>query len=318
MAWIESHQSLLTHRKTARLARQLGVSKITAIGHLHALWWWAVDNTAAGDLSSLEAADIADGACWEGDAAAFVEALTYAGFVDADADGLRLHNWDQYTGRLVERREANAERMRRARATREAHTRPKGAAHVQRTSGARAGATGPNQTGPNQTGPDRRPGDAARTAAAVAPPEPVNVTAAPKRKPRDLGPLVDAFRAAGLSPPKFTGAEAKAAADLLAHWPPGDLAACWQDHASGEYGDDFSRRELSFTFLGSRNRVGNWDAWRQEAVPAEAPELVPRRPQEWCERHELVYRGRCLKCAFEEQRHAARSPTTAAARAAGP
>jgi hypothetical protein len=109
MAWIESHQSLLTHRKTGRLARALGVSKITAIGHLHAFWWWCLDNAKTGDMASVDDADIADGACWEGDATAFVEALVFAGFVDASRS---VHDWMDYAGRLIEKREADAERKR--------------------------------------------------------------------------------------------------------------------------------------------------------------------------------------------------------------
>lgn len=108
--------------------------------------------------------------------------------------------------------------------------------------------------------PDPGQREPARTAAAAAPPERAN--GVPKKHPRDLGPLVDAFKAAGLSPPKFSGAEARAANELLAHWTPADLATCWQDHVSGDYGDEFSRRDLSFAYLNGRNRVGNWSTWR--------------------------------------------------------
>jgi hypothetical protein len=168
VAWIESHQSLLTHRKTGRLARRLSLSKVTAIGHLHAFWWWAVDNAPEGDLSALEPDEIADGACWEGDASEFLEALIYAGFVDADADGSRIHEWNEYTGRLIEKRQANAERMRQARAKPVPDTNPPRAVYVQRTSGARAGATVPNSTGQNRTVPVPETRDA-RAAAAAAP-----------------------------------------------------------------------------------------------------------------------------------------------------
>ena len=116
MAWIESHQTLLTHRKTSRASRALNISKITVIGHLHALWWWCLDNVQDGELSSVDIEDFADGACWEGDPDYFISGLVAAGFLDRDEKGLRVHDWHFYAGRLIEKRIANTERMREKRA----------------------------------------------------------------------------------------------------------------------------------------------------------------------------------------------------------
>lgn len=135
MAWIESHQSLLHHWKTARLSRALGISKVTAIGHLHAFWWWCLDNAPDGRLTGMEPADIADGACWEGDPEEFIRALEYSEFLDREGDSLIVHDWFDYAGRLIAKRQANAVRMRQARA-----------ANVQRTCNARTGATVPYRT----------------------------------------------------------------------------------------------------------------------------------------------------------------------------
>ena len=60
MAWIESHQELARHPKTRKLARRLGVNLPTAIGHLHMFWWWAMDYSKSGDITSFDAIDIAD------------------------------------------------------------------------------------------------------------------------------------------------------------------------------------------------------------------------------------------------------------------
>lgn len=94
-----------------------------------------------------------------------------------------------------------------------------------------------------------------------APPEPI-----PKAKGQSLAPLVDAFRALGLPDPVFIGGESKAANELLRHFSAADLAQCWQDHATGVCGDDFSRRDLSFTYFAARNRVGNWQRERQNGA----------------------------------------------------
>jgi hypothetical protein len=116
VAWIESHQELARHPKVGRLARTLGVSKVTAVGHLHFLWWWAIDFAPDGDLAEFSDPEIADGAAWENDGAQFVGALTDAGWLDGDR---RIHDWMDYAGTLVAQREsyraANRERQRRYR-----------------------------------------------------------------------------------------------------------------------------------------------------------------------------------------------------------
>lgn len=104
MAWIESHQEIARHPKTKKLARLLGVSLPTAIGHLHLLWWWAMDFAKDGDLSRYDPEEIADGAMWEGDAQKFLDSLIQAGFVDRDETGIYLHDWDEYAGKLLERK----------------------------------------------------------------------------------------------------------------------------------------------------------------------------------------------------------------------
>ena len=79
MAWSESHQELRDHPKTKRMARRLGISVPAAIGHLHCLWWWAMDYAPDGDISDYDAEDIADAAMWDGDAEQFLQALIDCG-----------------------------------------------------------------------------------------------------------------------------------------------------------------------------------------------------------------------------------------------
>jgi len=111
MAWIESHQSLLRHRKTNRACLILGISRYELIGHLHVMWWWALDNVpSSGDLGDLRDDEIAAAAEWEGDATAWVGALRDAGFLDVGPEGRRLHDWYDYAGRRFERRRQDRER----------------------------------------------------------------------------------------------------------------------------------------------------------------------------------------------------------------
>lgn len=119
MAWIESHQELWRHPKTKKLARLLGVSVPTAVGHLHGLWYWALDFAQDGDLTKYDPEEIADAVLWEGGASDLMEALIAAEYIDQDGDNISLHDWHDYAGRLIEQRElqreANRERQRRYR-----------------------------------------------------------------------------------------------------------------------------------------------------------------------------------------------------------
>lgn len=130
MAWIESHQSLLNHRKTIRAAALLKADRYKLIGHLHALWWWALDNADLdGKLDAVTPEEVAIAAGWpENKAADFVAALEAAGFLDK---GMVLHDWYDYAGKLNAKRAANKERMRSARAGHVQRTERDGAEHVQ-------------------------------------------------------------------------------------------------------------------------------------------------------------------------------------------
>jgi len=119
MAWIESHQSLKDNPKMDKLIRLLGISLPQAVGHLHLLWWWSLDNSDEGSLAGYEDCDIAGAARWEGDPHQFVDALVNcqvgkkAGFLERDEDGvLIIHDWDDYAGKLLEKRRTDAERKK--------------------------------------------------------------------------------------------------------------------------------------------------------------------------------------------------------------
>ena len=112
MAWIESHQSLGTHLKLRRLARELRIHRAQAIGHLHFLWWWALDNAPTGNLSALAPAEIAEVAEWPGSEDQFLAALKSCGWIEESGE---IHDWADYAGKIVASRQGNRERQRRAR-----------------------------------------------------------------------------------------------------------------------------------------------------------------------------------------------------------
>lgn len=156
MAWIESHQELARHPKTKRLSRLLGISTPAAVGHLHFLWWWAMDYAQDGELSRYDDSDIADACEWDGDPKVLVSSFVEAGFIDETDDGLVIHDWFDYAGRLIEKREQNRERKRRSRAAKQINSET--AESVTRLSRGQSEddqmshrATQPNPTIPNQT-----------------------------------------------------------------------------------------------------------------------------------------------------------------------
>lgn len=109
MAWVPSHTTLARHPKLKRASRLAGCSDVQMIGHLHLLWWWALELAPDGDLSPYDVEDIADAASWQGDADAFVRALIDCGPGDAHGflePDMRLHDWEDYGGRYSARVES--------------------------------------------------------------------------------------------------------------------------------------------------------------------------------------------------------------------
>jgi hypothetical protein len=153
MAWLEIHQEIARHPKTKRLARMLDVSVPTAIGHLLLFWLWALDYAQDGALGKFTAFDLADAACFDGDAQVLVQARLEANFIDSDEqNALYIHDWYDYAGRLIDKRKQNKTRMKNARAT---HVQEQNKS-VQRTCNARAGSTVQNSTVHNSTKPKEK------------------------------------------------------------------------------------------------------------------------------------------------------------------
>jgi hypothetical protein len=119
MAWIESHQALGHHPKTVKLADELGVNILTAVGLIHFLWWWALDYAPDGVIKSADQRAAAKACLWTKKPEVFWAGLLVAGFVEGstenESDDLVLHDWFDYAGRLIQKRAANVERVRRAR-----------------------------------------------------------------------------------------------------------------------------------------------------------------------------------------------------------
>lgn len=194
MAWIESHQELRLHPKVRRLAIQLEVELAQAIGHLHCLWWWALDYASDGDLGRYLDEEIAAACEWSGDAGRLVEALAACHFLEGEPGRYEIHDWQQYGGRYLKKRTADKERQRRLRERRsleEAVTREPGVSHGAVTRDACVCHTPTNQTNkPDQPEqPDQiYPSDADAPDACPSPPPALVAEALPFEAFWDLYP----------------------------------------------------------------------------------------------------------------------------------
>jgi DnaD/phage-associated family protein len=115
MAWIELHQGMPGHRKTRRVKSVLGIDTATAVGHLCLLWLWALDNAENGSIGGMLNQEIADVCEYAGDADKFVDALVEAGYLVRTGNDLVIHDWVDYCGRLMDKREKNRIRQQRFR-----------------------------------------------------------------------------------------------------------------------------------------------------------------------------------------------------------
>ena len=157
MAWFEAHEELPRHPKTLKLARALKKNKYETVGLLWCLFSWGL--TAAqkdGSLPGMTADDIAMALDWPGKKAEeLVEALLFSGYLEQDGDTYYIHDWYDYSGKLMDKREADkqrksAERASRRNAKNEGQPAPC-PQDIQRTSNGNPLATVPYLTVPNRT-----------------------------------------------------------------------------------------------------------------------------------------------------------------------
>lgn len=113
--WIQVYSNLTTHRKTGRLADELGLANsfvspdVVAVGILISLWTWAIQNASNGDLSDCSARAIAEACRWKKKPEMLIESLKAAGWLDADN---KLHDWEEYAGLLMEQEDSRKAKTR--------------------------------------------------------------------------------------------------------------------------------------------------------------------------------------------------------------
>lgn len=119
MAWIKSDESLSQHPKVDELAEILELHPAQVIGHLHYLWWWALSYADDGDITKYQKR-ISKAANYDGDNQEFIDGLVKAGWLDRSDSKLQIHDWAEYHGALIDRRQTDRERKRKERVVKEA------------------------------------------------------------------------------------------------------------------------------------------------------------------------------------------------------
>lgn len=118
--WIRVCDTLPSHRKTYVLADELGIKPYGAVGIVVGLWCWASTQAIDGCLQGVPPAAIARATGWSGKPAKLVQALISGGFLETRSGELYIHDWDEYAGKLLDRKSQEAERKRRERSRKNA------------------------------------------------------------------------------------------------------------------------------------------------------------------------------------------------------
>ena len=109
------HQELREHKKMFKCAEALNISRVEMIGTLVCLWLWALDNAEDGSLADVSNRTIACVCGFpEKKAQKLVDALFQTGFLDKDEERncYVIHDWNEYAGKLMERRKNDRERKK--------------------------------------------------------------------------------------------------------------------------------------------------------------------------------------------------------------
>lgn len=107
MRWIKFYQSMLTHHKVLELSTKTGFHPNFIITALVKLWFYALDNFTNGDISQADPKVLAGimGISTR-KINNFLVSMVETGWLDKGRTGrLRIHQWDEYEGLLVQQSE---------------------------------------------------------------------------------------------------------------------------------------------------------------------------------------------------------------------
>lgn len=166
----------LTHRKTRRLAKELGIPLPCALGLMEALWHVTAEQAPTGAIGKLSDQDLADEMFWEDDASKLVSAFIKSGLIDeCKTNRLVVHDWADHADQATKRKVARGD-QKIVEAEKPAPVEPKRRATAkQKLAMASHGmdVTGPPESGVRSPEPEPEPEP-------VSPPPPVLASVVPE------------------------------------------------------------------------------------------------------------------------------------------
>jgi hypothetical protein len=94
------------------LAEILGIENYAAVGLVMCLSTWAADYAQDGILSAFPPRAIAEAVGWRKSPQKLIDALIDSGYVDRNDEELSLHDFQDYAGKLHEKRESEKTRLK--------------------------------------------------------------------------------------------------------------------------------------------------------------------------------------------------------------
>ena len=117
MSWLRVDEALADDPAIFRAAEKLGLDDSDLfLGKFIRLSSWVSRYASDGDLRGFDAAEIAKGAAWLGDAQVFLDALHAAGLISEQDDRLELRDWWETQGKHREQQRRDAKRKKHKRA----------------------------------------------------------------------------------------------------------------------------------------------------------------------------------------------------------
>jgi hypothetical protein len=111
LPWIQLASDWKGSKKAIRL--RVFLEDPWAWAYVVSLWCWTAQHQGDGVLEGPGTIDvISDAAGWKGDAKHFVDCMVRAGLLDETSNGYAVHDWAEYAGAHIEKREKERDRLR--------------------------------------------------------------------------------------------------------------------------------------------------------------------------------------------------------------
>jgi hypothetical protein len=111
LPWIQLASDWKTSKKAIRL--RVFLQDDWAWTYPVSLWMWTAQHEGDGRIEGAGCAEvICDAAGWRGEPRTFIDAMVRAGLLDETSSGYYVHDWHDYAGAHIEKREKERSRLR--------------------------------------------------------------------------------------------------------------------------------------------------------------------------------------------------------------